>query len=115
MPLYDFQCEKGHEFERFVPLPKFDYTQRCKCGAIAKMFLPWPPGFNGSVMAAEREAYMQHNVTFTGGDKTIQHKPNEQSMQCQCGGCKRHRTRAGVTGTAEPTRADRRVPKEVRA
>lgn len=114
MPLYDFQCEKGHSFERHLPLAQFDYAQRCECGALATMFLPRAPGFNASVMAADREAYMQHNVTFTGGTAEVQHRPNERDLQCQCGDCKRHRRRAGVTGTAEPMRRNRRVAKEVR-
>jgi hypothetical protein len=114
MPRYDFQCEKGHKFERDLPLAQFDYAQRCACGAAAKMFLPRGPIFNASVMAADREAYMQHNITFTGGTAQVQHTPNPRDQQCQCGGCKRHRRRAGVTGTAEPARRNRRVLKEVR-
>jgi hypothetical protein len=115
MPRYDYQCDKGHVFERDVPLAQFDFAQRCECGEAAKQFLPYPPGYNGREMQTDLENYMKHNITFTGGTSEIQHKPNEHALQCGCDGCRGHRRRASVTGTAEPARANRRVAKEVRA
>lgn len=32
MPMYDFICAKGHEFERLVKLADFDAPQACECG-----------------------------------------------------------------------------------
>lgn len=115
MPRYDYQCEGGHVFERDVPLVQFDYAQRCECGQPAKQIYIKPPA--GMSKSAEKEAadYMQHNITFTGGTAELQHKPNPHDMQCQCDGCRGHRRRANVTGTAEPARANKRVAKEVRA
>lgn len=116
MPRYEYQCEgpEHHVFERDVPLAQFDYAQRCECGSVAKQILTAAPGFNSSELAADREAYMKHNITFTGGHREIQHKPNEQGLQCQCDACRGHRRRAKVTGVAEPIRRNRRVAKEVR-
>jgi putative FmdB family regulatory protein len=115
MPRYDYQCEGGHVFERDVPLSQFDFAQKCECGAKADQVFLVAPGFNASEMQTDRENYMKHNITFTGGTKEIQHKPNEHALQCACDGCRGHRRRAGVTSTAEPMRRNRRVAKEVRA
>jgi putative FmdB family regulatory protein len=35
MPLYDFRCDDGHRFERFVSLAHFGDRQTCECGAGA--------------------------------------------------------------------------------
>jgi putative FmdB family regulatory protein len=36
MPLYDFRCERGHRFERMVPLAQFSDVQTCDCGEVSK-------------------------------------------------------------------------------
>lgn len=35
MPLYDFKCDNGHRFERYVKLADFDAVQLCDCNAPA--------------------------------------------------------------------------------
>ena len=114
MPLLDFKCAKGHIFERMIPLARFGFAQRCECGAAAEQIHLKAPAFNSREISADRAAYMQHNVTFTGGTKEITHRPNEQALQCQCDGCRGHRKRARVTAVAEPMRRNKRVAKEVR-
>lgn len=42
MPLYDFRCAEGHEFERFVKLEAFDDAQECSCGAPCQRLLSAP-------------------------------------------------------------------------
>lgn len=42
MPLYDFQCAKGHCFERQVRLADFDASQRCECGEGARRLVSAP-------------------------------------------------------------------------
>lgn len=42
MPLYDFTCGAGHDFERFVPLARFDDAQTCECGEGARRQLSAP-------------------------------------------------------------------------
>ena len=42
MPLYDFRCSKGHRFERFVPLEKFEEVQECVCNAPAQRLISAP-------------------------------------------------------------------------
>lgn len=42
MPLYDFQCHAGHEFERHVKLADFDEVQSCQCGADARRLVSAP-------------------------------------------------------------------------
>ena len=46
MPLHDHECEKGHRFERTIPLAELDDVQTCECGAPAKrVFLKFPAAF----------------------------------------------------------------------
>lgn len=42
MPLYDFKCEKGHRFERFVKLENFTEAQHCACGQSAERVISAP-------------------------------------------------------------------------
>lgn len=35
MPLYSFECEGKHVFDRYVKLADFDAPQICECGAVA--------------------------------------------------------------------------------
>lgn len=35
MPLYEFLCDKGHKFDRFLKLADYDSLQVCECGAAA--------------------------------------------------------------------------------
>lgn len=42
MPLYDFNCDNGHRFERMVPLKEFEVTQICSCGADSSRAISSP-------------------------------------------------------------------------
>lgn len=42
MPLYDHICERGHRFERFVPLAEYDKPQSCDCGRPATRTISAP-------------------------------------------------------------------------
>lgn len=42
MPLYDFQCDAGHRFDRVVKLADFDAPQACGCGAAASRLISAP-------------------------------------------------------------------------
>lgn len=118
MQRFQFRCGAGHVFEAEGKYSQFDMARKCVCLGCpesAFMLVSQMAPYNGRTIAVEREAYMQHNITYTGGDAEVQHRPNEHSLQCQCDGCCGHRRRASVTETAEPMRANRRVAKEVRA
>ncbi len=32
MPVYEYRCSAGHDFERYAPLKEFDRLQNCECG-----------------------------------------------------------------------------------
>lgn len=49
MPLYDFQCEEGHRFDRFVKLCDFDERQACACGEGASRLLAAPRLLSDSI------------------------------------------------------------------
>jgi len=42
MPLYEFLCEKGHKFDRFLKLKDYDQPQTCECNAPATKQLSAP-------------------------------------------------------------------------
>lgn len=42
MPLYDFKCQCGERFERFVPLANFSDPQECACGQPATRVISAP-------------------------------------------------------------------------
>ena len=42
MPLYDFKCDKGHKFDRFLKLADCTNPQTCECGAEAHKQLSAP-------------------------------------------------------------------------
>ena len=42
MPLYDFKCQRGHTFERQVPLAQFEETQYCACGLPSARVISTP-------------------------------------------------------------------------
>ncbi len=31
-PLYEYLCESGHRFERYLPVSEYDAPQQCECG-----------------------------------------------------------------------------------
>lgn len=118
MAQFKFMCRAGHIFHAEGNYSEFDKVRPClarECKESAFMLVESMPNFNGATMDADRKAYMEHNITFTGGSSIVQHTPNEHALQCGCDGCIGHRKRARVTGTAEPLRRNRRVAKEVRA
>ncbi len=113
MPLYEFKCEKGHVFDRRVPLAEFDFAQHCDCGALARMHWDerllnlrdaagiFPP--DSASVSDDRNAYFEHNITYSGGIEGdgVTFKPNSHSLQCGCEKCGRHRKRAVVTEVAD--------------
>lgn len=117
MPLYDFKCQRGHQFERRVPVEQFDYAQMCDCGAIAFQVWIKTPGMftpDSATVKADRAAYFSHNITYTGGTKEIGFKANSHSQQCGCEQCGRHRRRAAVTEVADAA-SSKVAAKEVKA
>jgi hypothetical protein len=118
MAKFRFRCGEGHVFKSEGNYSQFDIARPCLargCESPAFMIVESMAPFNGATIQADRDAYMSHNITFTGGDSEVQHRPNEHALQCACDSCIGHRKRASVTETAEPMRRNKRVAKEVRA
>lgn len=116
MQRFQFRCGAGHVFEAEGKYSQFDMARKCVCLGCpesAFMLVSQMAGMMLSQIATDEWSYVNHNITFTGGTSEVQHKPNEQSMQCQCEQCCGHRKRSPVTGVAEPIRRNRRVAKEV--
>lgn len=55
MPIYAYLCEKGHHFDRFLPLARYAEPQTCECGASSTKRLTAPlviadlPGYQSPV------------------------------------------------------------------
>lgn len=49
MPLYDWRCDEGHRFERFVLLRDFSQRQSCDCGADARRLISAPMVVSDSI------------------------------------------------------------------
>ena len=39
MPIYEYKCEKGHSFDRYLPLSRYKEEQVCECGASSHKVL----------------------------------------------------------------------------
>lgn len=49
MPLYDYLCAEGHEFERAVPLAEYRAPQHCDCGEPAQRIISAPRVLSDSI------------------------------------------------------------------
>lgn len=39
MPIYEFECEKGHRFDRLLKLEQYRDPQQCECGSRARKII----------------------------------------------------------------------------
>ncbi|WP_062770419.1 FmdB family zinc ribbon protein [Sphingopyxis terrae] len=77
MPLYDFACDGGHRFERFVPLAQFGDAQTCACGAGAWRLVSAPmvvsdciaPRMGADGRLHDSLASYRHSLTPEGNKK----------------------------------------------
>lgn len=55
IPIYEYVCEVGHGFERYLPVAQYATAQRCECGAASQKVLSAPmvvtdlPGYSSPV------------------------------------------------------------------
>lgn len=42
MPLYEYKCPRGHEFDRHLPVADYKTPQTCECGAPGRRVLSLP-------------------------------------------------------------------------
>lgn len=102
MPLYDFKCGEGHNFERFVPLSDFASPQRCECGAPSQRLVSAPvvlsdviePRYGADGKLHDSLSSYRRSLTPEGnprgerffelGDeqlKTVEHKPDPKKLR----------------------------------
>lgn len=43
MPIYEYSCKCGAEFERYLPASQYLSEQKCTCGSIAQKVIRTPP------------------------------------------------------------------------
>lgn len=74
MPLYDFRCDNGHRFERFIKLEDFGSLQNCPCGMpalrviSAPMFSVDQTGYNCPVTGAWIGSKREHEENLRRTD-----------------------------------------------
>ncbi|MBM3347107.1 MAG: zinc ribbon domain-containing protein [Betaproteobacteria bacterium] len=39
MPVYEYACEAGHYFDRYLPLAEYDQPQACSCGSPGRKLI----------------------------------------------------------------------------
>lgn len=77
MPLYDFRCERGHHFERFVLLRDFSRRESCDCGSDANRLISAPlvmsdtiaPRIGADGKLHDSLASYRHSLTPEGNPK----------------------------------------------
>lgn len=42
MPIYEYLCPEGHQFDAFLPLARYDEPQMCQCGQWARKIISAP-------------------------------------------------------------------------
>lgn len=42
MPIYAYQCQNGHTFDRYLTVAKYDTPQTCSCGAAGQRVISVP-------------------------------------------------------------------------
>lgn len=77
MPLYDFQCPKGHKFERYVKLADFDALQTCACGVAAERLISAP-------MFIAAGIDYSYDCPITGAHITSKHQHEENLKRHGC-------------------------------
>ena len=44
-PLYEYECKRGHSFERVLPVAEYKTPQHCDCGALGQRVISAPTVF----------------------------------------------------------------------
>ena len=78
MPTYEYECQKGHKFERILPVARYDEPQTCECGNLAKKLISRP-----ALAWASREVNYDCPITGIPITSMAQHKDNLARHGCQ--------------------------------
>ena len=78
MPTYEYECPKGHEFERILPVARYDEPQTCECGRVAQKLISRP-----ALAWASREVNYDCPITGIPITSMAQHKDNLARHGCQ--------------------------------
>ena len=78
MPTYEYECPKGHEFERILPVARYDEPQTCECGNVAQKLISRP-----ALAWAAREVNYDCPITGIPITSMAQHKDNLARHGCQ--------------------------------
>ena len=76
--IYEYECTKGHQFERVLPLSRYDEAQTCECGSKAKKLMSRPA-------LAWARGEVNYDCPITGKPITsrAQHRDNLARHGCQ--------------------------------
>lgn len=78
MPTYEYECAKGHKFDRILPVARYDEPQTCECGKVAQKLISRP-----ALAWASREVNYDCPITGIPITSMAQHKDNLARHGCQ--------------------------------
>lgn len=78
MPTYEYECQKGHHFERVLPVSRYDEPQKCECGASSTKQMSAP-----KLAWAARECVYDCPITGIPITSRAQHRDNLKRHGCQ--------------------------------
>ncbi len=76
--IYEYLCEKGHHFERVLPVSRYDEPQKCDCGASSTKQMSVP-----KLAWAARECVYDCPITGVPITSRAQHRDNLKRHGCQ--------------------------------
>ena len=84
MPRYDYLCENGHIFEKFLKMVNSGQDQTCTCGAIAKKTFIVPP--STQLPSVDNQIYNNGQGYFDWGlGKHISTRKEREERMAQLG------------------------------
>lgn len=78
MPIYEYECSKGHSFERVLPFSDYEKPQKCDCGRKGKRIISVP-----ALAWAQRECRYDCPITGKVISTYEQHRNNLALHGCQ--------------------------------
>lgn len=86
MPMYDFRCADGHDFERMVLLADFDQKQACQCGATAQRLIRGVRIVRGFAEPVQSMADGKYYSSPAALERTYKADGNPQGVEYLCVG-----------------------------
>lgn len=78
MPIYEFKCNSGHKFTRYLKLADYDMPQTCECGKSASRLI------SPVMFSIDATNFMPYESPGTGKIITSKTQRKEDMKACGC-------------------------------